>query len=217
MPNPPSVRSSERSPCTKRSNTLGSSTAGMPMPVSRTCNTASSSSRLTAMVMRPPSGVYLTALLIRLRTTCDRRVESASTGSSSFGSLSSTACLCASISGRQDSSVRATTLFTSRTSFFSAILPRVIRLTSSRSSTIRARSLVCLSMTPRNSACSRPDLLRIRPSALTMDASGLRSSWASIARNSFICRSLSCSASMRRWTVRSRVTLANPRTRFSLS
>ena len=46
--------------------------------------------------------------------------------------------------------------------------------------------------------------------AFRIGASGLRSSCANIARNSFVRRPLCSSASIRRRSVMSRVTLANP-------
>ena len=168
--------------------------------------------------MRPPSGVYFTALLTRFTTICASRVESASTGTSSGASSTFTWCRRASISGREDATAPATRPFRSMISLRSTILPRVIRLTSRRSSTMRARCIDWRSINGRSSAGSRAVASsRMSPSALTIAASGLRSSWASIARNSFICCSLCCIASSRRRAVRSRVILAKPRSWPSVS
>ena len=57
--------------------------AGLPA-ASRTRSTASSSSRLNAMVMRPSSGVYLTALLIKLRNTTESLRGSVTSATSSI-------------------------------------------------------------------------------------------------------------------------------------
>ena len=84
----------------------------------------------------------------------------------------------------------------------SSILPRVMRLRSSRSSTsldIWATCRSSISEADFTAALSRPPNRRTRE-ALLIGASGLRSSWASIARNSFFRRSASdrSSASLRR-------------------
>ena len=53
MPEPPSERASERSPWANRSKIRGSSSGGMPTPVSRTRMTTSSPSRRAVSAMRP--------------------------------------------------------------------------------------------------------------------------------------------------------------------
>ena len=98
-------------------------------------------------------------------------------------------------------------------SLFSRILPVTMRPTSSRSSTSRVRWPIWRAMMSRvccrsgdRSGCSCRMLI-----ALRIGASGLRSSCASIARNSFM-RRLPCSSSVRRrCSLRSRVTFAKPR------
>ena len=64
--------------------------------------------------------------------------------------------------------------------------PRVMRETSSRSSTRRVRCIAWRSITSRHQLIwgevSPP--IAMMPTALRMGASGLRSSWASMARNS---------------------------------
>src|SRR5919108_537684 len=79
IPRPPSVRSSERSPCTNSSNTCGSSSGAMPAPVSSTTSVAVPASSSTRTVTPPPAGVYFSAFSTRLLMTCSRRTASPTT------------------------------------------------------------------------------------------------------------------------------------------
>jgi hypothetical protein len=54
----------------KRSNTASSIPGGMPIPSSRTDTTISPPSAAAVIAIAPPSGEYLTALSIRLPSTC---------------------------------------------------------------------------------------------------------------------------------------------------
>ena len=101
-----------------------------------------------------------------------------------------------SISGRLASTALFTTAASSTRSLRSSILPVVMRDTSSRSSTSRVIWCTCRSITSVahcNSGTGGP-LARKICTALRIGASGLRSSWASIARNSSLRRSDSLSA-----------------------
>ena len=72
----PALRSSERLPCSNSSNMCGSSSASMPMPLSRTLMHAPGPGAASARrSIAPPSSVYLAALLSRLATTCDEPRE----------------------------------------------------------------------------------------------------------------------------------------------
>ena len=57
----------------------GSSSGEMPNPVSSTLSTASLPSARSATRIRPPGGVYLTALVTMLVSTCSSRTASPST------------------------------------------------------------------------------------------------------------------------------------------
>ena len=78
MPSPPAERSSDRSPCTKSSNTLGSCSGVMPTPVSRTLMTISLCSRCAVNQICPSLSVYLAAFESRLTAICSSLVGSAS-------------------------------------------------------------------------------------------------------------------------------------------
>ena len=81
----------------------------------------------------------------------------------------------------------------------SSSLPRLMRLTSSRSSTSRTICSSCRSIRVRAcSPASRSVDSRMICRALRIGASGLRSSWASVARNSSLRRSASRSWSYSR-------------------
>ena len=144
------------------------------------------------MPMRPPGSVYFTALLSRLANTCARRTASASTSSASGGSVSVSSWRAASISGRLVSTAAAITSARSTMSLRSSILPRVMRDTSIRSSTRRTMWLTWRSIIshiwPAGPAAPES---RSRLTELRIGASGLRSSWASVARNSSLRRSAS--------------------------
>ena len=153
MPRPPSERSRLRSPWTKRSKTRGRSSAVIPMPSSRTRSTASTAFAPQACTqMWPPSGVYFAALLEQVENDLGeprgvavdaqrpawRRVD-----------LGDVCCRCVEAAdGRPRSRGRRRSRGRSR-SRCRVILPLVIRLTSSRSSTRRLRCPTCRSITSR--------------------------------------------------------------------
>ena len=78
-PRPPSDRSRPWRPCTNRSNTTGSISRRMPMPVSLTATRSISPSRLALTAIGRRIGVYLAALVSRFANTCASRVLSPST------------------------------------------------------------------------------------------------------------------------------------------
>lgn len=106
------------------------------------------------------------------------------------------------MTGRHTSTAWDTTASRLRTSGLSSIIPRAIREMSDKSPIKRLKCLTCRSMLADadsiNSGRSKP---RRRSSwaEVRMGARGLRSSWASTARNSSLRRSASCSASPTRF------------------
>ena len=84
MPLPSWVRPRAFSTRWNRSNSLGISSAGMPVPVSRTRSSAAPPARRRATAI-PPSKVNLKALDSRLRTTFSHICRSTNTGSPSGG------------------------------------------------------------------------------------------------------------------------------------
>ena len=128
-------------------------------------------------------------------------------------------CFRSSMSGRTASTALLTTGERSSGSFRRPIFPRVMRETSSRSSISRARCFTCRWTT--SFAQSRSSSVSSFPkswTALLMDDSGFRSSWASIARNSSFRRSASSrSASMSFCWVMSRPIFEAPMIRPSAS
>ena len=189
----------------------------MPAPESRTRTTIHPPSSLAVSSIRPPSGVNLTALWRRFETTCARRVGSASTHKGRSGSFTSSCCRRAAASGRELSRLAASTSprVIRRRSIFT--VPRVIRAMSSRSSTMRVRCRVWRRMTSRHRSLSTAESApSSRSTAWRIGASGFRSSWPSMARNSFLRRSLWTSCSARRWALSSawrRCADTAPRTR----
>ena len=184
----------------------------MPLPVSDTEIVTNASSGCTSIETRPPSGVYLAALTSRFCRIWPSRVGSALTYKGCGCLRTSSECRCCSSSGRTVSTLRATTSSTRTRSRRSLILPVAMRPTSSRSSTSRVTCVSCRSMMSRH---SRSAGLAIGSSCMTetalrIGASGLRSSCASIARNSFMRRLERSSSSRRRRCVMSRVTFAKP-------
>ena len=137
MPSPPCERASVRSTCVNGSKMLARNSGGMPTPESRMRNTTSSPSRAADSEMRPPFGVYFAALLTRFERICATRAKSPLSCSGSAGSCSDSVCRCASMFGLLVSIAAAMTCATSTVSILSSILPRVMRDTSSRSSTSR--------------------------------------------------------------------------------
>ena len=88
MPLPSPERAGARSTRWKRSKRRGSSSAGTPVPVSATVNTAVPSCPRRATEIRP-SNVNLTALDSRLRTTFSHMSRSTYTGSDRPGTSTS--------------------------------------------------------------------------------------------------------------------------------
>ena len=78
MPSPPGDRTNARGDCAKISKTRGNISAVMPMPLSLTETITSLPCRSALSRMRPPSSVYLAALLSRLASTWASRTGSAS-------------------------------------------------------------------------------------------------------------------------------------------
>ena len=76
MPRPPRERSMVWCACTNRSKIFGSMSAGMPMPWSATRSTASSPSRPTNTLITPSPRVNLSAFETRLPTICSSRTGS---------------------------------------------------------------------------------------------------------------------------------------------
>src|SRR5262249_31503241 len=70
IPSPPSLRSSDRSPCVNRSKIRGSRSGVMPRPVSRTRSTAQSLSRTARPETVPPGAVNFTALFSKFEKNC---------------------------------------------------------------------------------------------------------------------------------------------------
>src|ERR1700751_3044778 len=62
IPRPPSERSRVRRLCTKRSNTVGSKSGAIPLPLSRTAMVTSPFDSSTSTSISPPRSVYLAAL-----------------------------------------------------------------------------------------------------------------------------------------------------------
>ena len=116
---------------------------------------------------------------------------------------------------RQTLITSATTLARLKRSRSIAALPIATRLMSSRSPTSRAMCLVWRSITARALiAASLPGCASLTTCAAAVSAaSGLRSSWLSMARNSSLARSLACSAAFSRScsSLRSRTAAAAPR------
>ena len=161
--------------------------------------------------MQPPSGVYLAALVRRLLTTWARRVGSAASQTGSSGRASFRACPDASMTGRLASTAVSATARSDTRSFRRVSLSLVMRDTSSRSSMSRTmweswRSIIFRVSMATAGSC---DMLSTwRP--VRMGASGFRSSWASVARNSSFRRSAFFKASSARF--RSVTSWVSPRT-----
>ena len=83
----PSSRELPRPPCWKDSKIRSRSASGTPMPVSLTVMSISGPERSARTSTAPPSPVNLTALVIRLRTTCLSRSSSEYTGPTSAAGL----------------------------------------------------------------------------------------------------------------------------------
>jgi hypothetical protein len=118
------------------------------MPVSRTRMTATpptppceagerEGSRSIVSQMRPPLSVNLQALLKRLPITCASLIGSPCRYTGCGGSVTLRSCFAHSMAGRQASTAWYTIDASSTRSLRSSILPRLMRLTSSKSSTSR--------------------------------------------------------------------------------
>ena len=198
MPSPPWARSTPGSTCVNGSNTRPRASASRPMPESATCSATNAPSRRADTVIEPPGGVYLQALCSRLSRICASRARSARIASDGGGGSSTRRWPRASLVVRTPSTAAPSADSAVTVSTSSSMWPCVIRDTSSRSSTSRrscrswrraiaaACRLVSASDASSASTCT----------ALVSPASGLRSSWPSIARNSSLRRSVSCSASI---------------------
>ena len=201
IPRPPCDRSALRSACENRSNARVARSGAMPMPVSHTSTATLARSSRTCTSMRPPSGVYFAALPRMLANTCTRRLRSPCTCASSDGRCNSRWCAFALTCGRTCSTASAMTPASGTGARSSVTRPRVTRETSSRSSISpvmwRAwRPMIAVTWRTRSSS-SRPTLRK--SAAAVIGASGLRSSCASIARNSSLRRSASRSACRASW------------------
>ena len=188
--------------------------AAMPMPLSRTAIVAHRRPRRRrCSSIRPPSGVYLAALLSRLPITCASRTASPLTRSGSSGTLDDDARARARRSPAGWSRPPASRARRGRAgSSFRSILPRVMRDTSSRSSTSRVMCCTWRSISSR--ICDQHRVLRSSTAAGSRRRCGsARADCAAraprIARNSSLRRSASSSAcSMRR---RSAISCSAPR------
>ncbi len=167
----------------------------MPTPLSRTLITAWPWRSVSASSIEPPSSVYLPALLSRLATTWDRRAKSPRSTTGASGTVAWSWWRRLSRNGFAVSIACATTARRSSGSVCSAILPWLMRATSSRSSTRRVRCATCRPVTSvaQVSFGSAGARRRITSSAVRIGASGLRSSCESIARNSSLRRFEVCS------------------------
>ncbi len=214
-PRPPRVRSSEASAWVNISNIRGSTSGAMPMPRSATRMTTSLPETTASRSMRPPGGEYLLALLSRLPRLCVRRAASTSMYTGCRGTLISSCCPAMSIAGRQASTASSTTELKlvgarCRLSLSKASRPMSIRSSISRtinptcrSIVCRSRSMVAASAVPRCSTANDD----------TSGASGLRSSWASIARKWSLRALASRTASSARFrSVMSRMAAIRPTT-----
>src|SRR5262249_53584077 len=152
---------------------------GMPAPVSRTRTIASSSRSSTVTSTRPRSGVSFAALWTRLATTCWSRAGSPYTVTGVSGIVAVRCCDFTTRRWRSLSSAKSTTVRRSSSSLRRSILPWLMRATSRRSSSRRARCWVWRAMTARvrtASSCCTPIRSRILTPFRTTP-SGLRSSW----------------------------------------
>src|SRR5438876_490178 len=121
----------------------------MPAPVSRTRTIASSSRSSTVTSTRPRSGVYFAALWTRLATTCWSRAGSPYTVTGVSGIVTVRCCDFTMRRWRSLSSAKSTTVRRSSSSLRRSILPWLMRATSRRSSSRRARCWVWRAMTAR--------------------------------------------------------------------
>ena len=198
-PRPPCASSSRRLALIEHvENARARSGSRMPTPSSRTStHDTPSSLHSTATTMCPPGGVYFTALLSRLRNTCVNRTASPSKRTGSDGKLHLDVMALAfgershRFHGAGDDRQHVDGVLAQLE--LSAADPAGIQQVVDEPTSW----LTCRSMTSRpHCSCSSVALAcRIRSTAERIGCSGLRSSWASIARNSSLRRSASASAS----------------------
>ena len=199
MPRPPVSRSSAGSACENISKTVGRCRASMPMPESRTEHCASSPSRDELTWIDPPSGVNLLALTSRLRITCVRRAASASSQSGCSASERVSSWRAAVISGLAASmaasmaSVNVTG--SSRRRSLPCGDPRHLEQVVDQARDLRELAPEHLA---RPAEVGVGDVLACAAgrSRWRIGASGLRSSCASVARNSSLRRWSSASCSL---------------------
>src|SRR5258706_538985 len=173
-PRPPRERSRLCGSCTKRSKTRASRSVRIPWPVSRTRSTAVSPARSVMTVTRPEPGVYLSALSIRLFSTCSSRAVSPFT----YTGEPSTTTVCRPVrpAWARASRQRPARARSSTGPRCSSILPEVARATSSRSSTSRRRCPVWRPMIATTwRMVSSPGRRSSTATALVSVPSGLRS------------------------------------------
>ncbi len=195
-PRPPRARSIACGPCTNTSNAWGSRSGAKPLPVSRTRSTARSPARSTRTLMRPPAGVYLSALSTRFAITCSMRAGSAWIGTPAPCTV--TSCSCVRPAWARPSTERRASSPRSCRPSRRSIFPDDTRATSSRSSTRRVRCAVWRrTMSTTRRALSSGVTRSRTATALVRVPSGFLSSWPSMARNSSLAR-VSASASARR-------------------
>ena len=166
----------------------------MPTPSSST-RTTRASPRSSPQLDRdaPPGSENLAALVSRLQTTCASRTGSPSTQTGCAGTRHDRRARRPRQRRLASSSARSTTSAQVDRSLAAARpCRRVMRETSSRSSTRRDRCVTWRSMTCRSGASLAPFLRAISSSEVTIGASGLRSSWPSMARNSSLTRPADC-------------------------
>ena len=190
----------DRSACVNISKICGSSSGPIPMPVSRTPQHPSLPQAHARADTRPPSFVYLAALLSRLTSTCPRRAGSAISHTARSAALHDQRVPAVLMIGPHGLARHASTTSREVTTLLpSRICPVVMRETSSRSSTHMLEIAELGARGSRATCCWIPFSLsfcsRSSSTALSIEASGLRSSWLSIARNSSFRRSRSDSSS----------------------
>ncbi len=214
IPRPPSERSSVPVACVNKSKMKGCSSGSIPTPRSFTETATMPFGRICAdNAMVSVCREYLLALRSRLEKTCDMRTGSPLTMTDSCGKSMLRVWPWASREGRAISTACSTISARSRGLLRKVILPVRTRDASSKSSSSRFMWLTCRTRSSwicGISGCedvSLPSISAARP----IGASGLRSSWASMAKNSF-CRRLDASAR----SCRSRAS-SDAITRFSLA
>ena len=195
IPRPSCVPTPLRRSWANISNKRGSMAGKMPIPLSRTDTTASWSSWRAVNQICPPCLVYRAALLSRLVNTCSRRTASAWTIKGASGINTLNLCPFSLISDMLASTALRNTTARSIGTCRNSIFPLVMRDISSRSSTRRTIYSTCRFMTGSTRGMAvAPSGRAMSASALEIGASGLRSSCASVARNSSFRRSASSRA-----------------------